>query len=276
MEHCGYQFKQGDKYFIYAHRNENKINVRIGFTRTKPLIEAAEDLDYLRSLQRGEPQAQIVGKIGQQTAEIKSSKHFGFNDWFFFGSPMANVKVFAKGAGQTYETFSDASGEYKFFELPTGEHEIWADYPAYFESEKATVKTTAQGCGIGNIKARRKGSIAGRLTDASGAPISDVLVSLVLADAKHEEILEVRENEIVWNSVGTNEKGEYYFNLLPAGRYLIVINRAEFERTRGGEQARKIPRLFYPGVKSIEEATVVSIEEGEQVEKKDFRLPKSK
>jgi hypothetical protein len=239
------------------------------------LTEATEDLDYLRSLQRGEPQAQIVGKIGQQTAEIKKSKNFSFNDWFFFGSPVIGVKVFAKGENQTYETFSDTNGEYKFFGLPTGDYEIWADYPSYFESRKVSVVTKAQGCGIGNIKAWRKGSISGRVIDANGAIVSDVPISLVSADARPEEILEERKDETVWNFAVTNKKGEYYFSMLPAGRYFLIINRTEFERTRGSEQTQKIPRLFYPGAKSHKETTIISIEEGEQVEKKDFRLPKS-
>jgi hypothetical protein len=56
----------------------------------------------------------------------------------------------------------------------------------------------------------------------------------------------------------------------------VVINRTDFERNLGNEQQQKIPRVFYPGVSSIKEATVISIEEGEQAQKKDFRLPKSK
>ncbi|MEJ7700442.1 MAG: carboxypeptidase regulatory-like domain-containing protein [Pyrinomonadaceae bacterium] len=275
---CGFQFKQGEKYLVYAHRRNNKLNVQIGHTRTKLLAEATEDLNYLRSLQRDEPQAQIVGKVGQQTTEIKETRKEIFldNEWLFIGLPMANIKVFAKGAEQTYETFSDAKGEYKFVGLPSGEYEIWADYALYFESKKVTVKTKTEGCGVGNIYASRKGAISGRVTDTDGAAVSDLRLSLVLADATREEILETRGNEVVWNLGMTDKKGEYRFPRLPAGRYYVVINRTDFERSLGNEQLQKIPRLFYPGVKNIEEATVISIEEGEQARKKDFRLPKSK
>jgi hypothetical protein len=90
---CGFQFKKGEKYLVYAHRRNNKLNVQIRRTRTKLLAEATEDLNYLRSLQRGEPQAQIVGKIGQQTTEVKPGrKDISFdNDWFFFGSLAAKI-----------------------------------------------------------------------------------------------------------------------------------------------------------------------------------------
>lgn len=273
---CDYQFTQGEKYLVYAHRRpENKkLIVKIGRTRTKPLAEAAEDLNYIRSLLRGEPQAQIVGRIGQHTAEIKESGRRFDSNTHFFGAPLAGIKVFAKGAEQTYETFSDAKGEYAFFGLPAGEYEIRADYPIYFESRKETVQTTAQGCGIGNIAAWRKGAISGRVTDAKGAAVVSLRLSLVSADAAPEEILEERENQSVWHLGNTDEKGEFHFTRLPAGRYFIVINRSEFERSRMAERLQKIPRLFYPGVKNLEKATVISIEEGEQVKGKDFRLPK--
>lgn len=275
---CGFQFKQGEKYLVYAHRRNNKLNIQIRHTRTKLLAEATDDLEYLHSLQRGEPQAQIVGKVGQQTTDVKQNrKNVSFdNEWSFIGSPMVNTKVFAKGKEQTYETFSDAKGEYKFFGLPFGEYEIWADYPAYFESKKIQAITKKEGCGIGNIYATRKGSISGRVTDADDAAVSDLRLSLVSADATREEIFETRGNEVVWNLGMTDKKGEYRFTWLPAGRYFVVINRTEFERRLGDEKQQKIPRLFYPGVTSIEEATIIAIEEGEQVPKKDFRLPEIK
>jgi hypothetical protein len=274
---CGYQFREGEKYLVYAHRNPNaggKLFVRLGSTRTKPFAEAAEDLQYLRSLQHGEPQAQIMGKVGHQTSEIRKVLGSSYNsESHFFGAPLSNIKVFAIGAEQTYETFSDEKGEYKFFGLPAGEYEIWADYPSYFQSQKIKVRTESKGCGIGNINAYRKGSIGGRVTDAGGAPAKYVRLSLVSADASPGEIFEERENDGVWYLAAADEKGEYRFAYLPAGRYYVIINRTNFERSREPEY-QKIPRLFYPNAKNIEEAAIIEIKEGEQVSGKDFRLPK--
>lgn len=272
---CGYTFRQGEKYLIYAQRRENgNLDVRAGQSRTKPLAEADEDLDYIRSLQRGEPQAQIVGRIGQQTADIKQTPYT--SERSFFGLPMAGVKVFAKGGEQIFEAFSNEKGFYKFAGLPAGEYEVWADYPAYFKSEKMTVKTKTEGCGTGYLTAWRKGSISGRVTEADGTPVREARISLVSADATAEEMFEEREFESVWNLAATDEKGEYIFASLPAGRYYIVINLTNFERTRGNERLQKIPRIFYPGAGEMEKASVISIEEGEQIKGKDFRLPKSK
>lgn len=274
LDHCGYQFKQGEKYLIYAHRRDDKLNVRIGTTRTKLLAEASDELEYLRGLQRGEPQAQIVGRVGQQTSEIKRKLGSLFDrDWRFFGAPMAGTRVFAKSAGQIYETVTDDKGEYEFFGLPSGEYEIWADYPAYFESRKETVTTVAKGCGVANLVGHRKGSISGRVTNADAAPAKYVRLSLVSADASPQEIFEEKENDSIWYLAATDEKGEYRFAYLPAGRYYVIINRTEFERSRETEH-RNIPRLFYPNARGIEEATIISIREGEQIKGKDFRLPK--
>lgn len=277
QESCGHEFKEGEKYLVYAHRNPNngKLFVRLGSTRTKPFSEAAEDLEYIRSLRRGDAQANIVGKIGQQTADIKKVFGSSFSsDQFFFGAPMPGVKVFAKSAEQTFETISDANGEYKFFGLPSGEYEVWADYPVYFTSRKEKVQTPANGCGVADFKAHRKGAISGRVTDADGAAVTDIRLSLVSADASPQDMFEDRKTESAWLLAGTDEKGGYFFSHLPAGRYYVVINRTDFERTLS-EKFQKTPRLFYPNAKNIEKATIISIEEGEQIEGKDFRLPKS-
>lgn len=277
QDSCGHEFKEGEKYLIYAHRNPNsgKLFVRLGGTRTKLFSEAAEELEYIRSLRRGDAQANIVGKVGQQTADIKKifGSTFG-SDWFFFGAPMSGVKVFAKSAGQTFETISDAGGEYKFFGLPSGEYEVRADYPVYFASQKLQVQTPANGCGIANFKAYRKGSISGRVLDADGAAVDDIRLSLVSADASPKEIHEDRKTESAWLLAGTNEKGDYFFSNLPAGRYYVVINRTDFESGLG-EKFRKTPRLFYPNAINLREATIISIEEGEQITGKNFRLPKN-
>jgi hypothetical protein len=277
QDSCGHEFKEGENYLVYAHRNQNngKLFVRLGSTRTRLFSEAAEDLEYIRSWRRGDVQANIVGKVGQKTADIKKIFGSSFSsDRFFFGTPMSGVKVFAKNAERTFETFSDATGNYRFFSLPAGEYEVWADYPIYFVSEKLKVQTPANGCGIANFQGHRKGSITGRVADDGGAAISGIRLSLVSADASLEEIYEDRKIESAWLLAETDEKGGYFFSNLPAGRYYVVINRTDYER-RLSEKFRKTPRLFYPNAANLKEATIISIEEGEQITAKDFRLPKS-
>ena len=284
LNDCGYQFKQGEKYLVYAHRrrDNSKLDVRTGGSRTQPLAEAAEDLEYIRSVLRGEKQPVIVGTVGQTTADIRSSSNSTRINYsnllgpIFYGNPAPGVKVFAVGKEQTYETIADDKGVYRFFDLPAGEYKLSPDFPPYFALRDAenTAKTTNQGCALVYLAAHRKGVINGKVLDADGNPIKGVYVSLVSADAAPNEILAESNNNFQWAVSVTLENGEYGFAYLPAGNYYIVINRAERERTYGDKAAQKLPRLFYPGVLNLEKAVVVSIKEGEQIKGKDFHLQK--
>jgi hypothetical protein len=280
---CEYQFKEGEKYLVYAHRNPNdkKLHVPIGHTRTQPLSEAADDLQYLRSLMSGEKQPVIVGTVGQRTADIKlildPARHYKqipFLRPIFEGKPAPGVKVFAEGKDEVYETLSDGAGFYQFFDLPDAEYRIRAEFPSYFSTKTQTVKTKSQGCALGYLGAERKGAIGGKILDENGNPIKDVSISLVFADAEPSEIFSEDDN-LWWISSVTRENGEYEFVRLPAGNYFIIVNRNERKRTYGSEAAKKLPRLFYPSVTALEKAAVVSLKEGEQLKGKDFRLPKT-
>lgn len=284
LNDCGYQFKQGEKYLVYAHRRRDngKLDVRTGGSRTQPLAEADEDLEYIRSVLRGEKQPAIVGTVGETTTDIKTllnSPRLVYSTLLgpiFYGKPASGIKVFAVGKEQTYETFTDGAGVYRFFDLPDGEYKLRPDFPSYFSLKEAdaTVKTTNQGCALGYVGAHRKGLISGKIFDANGNPMKHVYVSLVSADAASDEIFAENKDNFPWAVSVTLENGEYGFAYLPAGNYYIVINRAERERAYGDKAAQKLPRLFYPGVLNLEKAAVVSIKEGEQVKGKDFHLQK--
>jgi hypothetical protein len=292
MNNCGYQFKQGEKYLVYAYRNPNdkKLYVRLGGTRTQPLAEAGEDLNYIRSVLRGEPQPKIIGTVGETSTNVRfypsnvrfysSIRLTSYFDSFlkpsFDGRPAPNVKVIAERNGQIYETFTDGEGIYRFFDLPDGDYKIRPEFPSFFDVKEQTAMAKDRGCGVMNLGAYRKGGISGKILDAQGIPIKEIPVSLVFADAPPQEILEQRSDKIVWTSVYTDAKGEYSFKYLPAGSYRIIINRTEFDRSRGSKEAQKLPRLFYPGVNSLEEAATVTIKEGETLKGIDFQVPKTK
>ncbi|HSK74237.1 MAG TPA: carboxypeptidase-like regulatory domain-containing protein [Pyrinomonadaceae bacterium] len=284
MNDCGYQFKQGEKYLVYARRNPNdkKLYVRIGGTRTQLLAEATEDLNYIRSVLRGEPQPKIIGTVGETSTNVKLNQSIrlsSFLDNFlkpiFYGKPSPNVKVIAERDGEIYETFTNGEGVYQFFDLPDGVFKIRPEFPPFFDVKEQTTTTKNQGCSVADLGAARKGGISGKILDADGMPIKGVPVSLVFADVTPQEILEQKSDENVWTTVHTDTKGEYSFKYLPAGSYHVIVNLNMFARSRGSKEAQKLPRLFYPGVKSLEEAVVITIEEGEKTEGVNIQLPKT-
>lgn len=124
-----------------------------------------------------------------------------------------------------------------------------------------------------DISALRDGQIGGRVLNVDGQPVASVPVSLVSADARIEEILSDTKDRGAWTFSVTNDEGRFGFSQLAPGEYLLIINRAEFEKTRGNEKAQALPRLFYPGVTGMEHAVVITVRESRKAREYDFRLP---
>ena len=267
LDHCGYGFKEGERYLVYAHRNDNKeLDVSIGHTRTRPLSEAAEDLQYIRGLASAEPGSRVFGKVTQLTLNIKK----GALD----SDPLREIRVILEGNNHRQELFTDSEGRYEFKRLPPGTYRIRAELPTYLsygERDDEQIKVNGYECVPLEMSGRRKGRIAGRVLDMNGKPLDDVALSLIPADASREEILAEEKGKVVWPRSYVNGEGRFLFLHLPPGRYLLIINRTtEFERSRKKQPA--LPRLFYPGVSDVGGATVIVVGNDDEPQEYDFRL----
>ena len=266
LDHCGHPFKEGERYLVYARRNHNnnELEVRAGWTRTRPLSEATEDLNYIRGLSSAEPGSRVFGTVAQNTLDVKESHHKA--------ESLPNIKVTLEGNNQRLEVVTDSEGRYEFKGIEAGTYRLRAEMPAYLKYDEFPIKLKGRGCAPINISASRKGEIVGRVLDVNGKPLNDVPVSLVSADASLEEILAERKDRVVWTSGYTNREGRYEFSHLPPGRYLLIINRADFEKSLGSLVSRALPRLFYPGVTDLGGATVIVVGTERDSREHDFRL----
>jgi len=66
----------------------------------------------------------------------------------------------------------------------------------------------------------------------------------------------------------SDKDGLYEFKAVPPGRYALGVR---FDGLTS--QNRPFPHIYYPGVENIDQATIVSIGDGEKVEKYDLILP---
>ena len=266
---CGYLFKEGERYLVYAHRNSyknNELEVILGNTRTRPISEAVEDLKYIRGLTSAEAGSRVFGKVTQHTFNIKES----YNDLV---ESVQNIKIILEGNNQRQEVFTDSEGRYEFKGLLEGTYRIRADVPSYLSHNEERIKVNGRACVPLNIAARRNAQIAGRVFDSTGETLIFVPVSLVPADASHEEIFAESKDRVVWPYALTTLQGRFGFTQLPPGRYLLIINRTDHERSQGRKRDPALPRLFYPGVTDISGATVIVVGKDDEPREYDFRLP---
>jgi hypothetical protein len=262
LDHCGYPFKEGERYLVYAHRNPNnkELDVRVGHTRTRPLSEAAEDLEYIRELAQAEPGSRVFGKVVQHTHKLKERR--------FVPESLQDIKVALEGNNERHEVVTDSEGRYEFKRIPAGIYRLRAELPAYLSYAEQLVKLSGRECASVDIHANRKGLIAGRVVDVNGKPVDSVPVSLVPADATLEQIL----SETLWMYTHTNRDGSYRFTQLEPGRYLLIINRTGSEKSGGSAITRVLPRLFYPGVSDLGGATVIVVADNDEPREYNFQL----
>ena len=270
LDYCGYRFKENERYLVYAHRysNTKELYVGMGHTRTRPLSEAGEDLEYIRGLSSTEPGSRVFGIVVHSAHNLKESR--------FEANSLQNTKVILEGNNQRQEVVTDSEGRYEFKDIPVGTYRVRAEIPANLSYDEPTIKLTGRECVPLDIIARYKGQIAGRVLDVNGKPLVDIPVSIVSADATLEQILSQGKEKNYGILTFTDREGRYGFAQLASGRYLLIINRLESEKSSGSEISRALPRLFYPGVSDLGGATVIVVGKEHEPREYTFRLPVQK
>lgn len=264
---CAHVFKEGVRYLVYAHRYKNELYVTHNGTRTRPISEAVEDLDYIRGIASEESGSRVFGNVSRFTFNIKK------------GEPdrelLKDAKITLRGNNHNQEVVTDSEGRYEFKRVPAGTYRVRSDLGTELQAYNSdhTINVIGHGCVNLNFFASRTSEIDGTVSDVNGELLASVPISLVPADASSEEILAEGKDKPAWAFTLTSPEGHFSFSRLPPGRYLLVINRTEFERSRGNEKSRALPRLFYPGVTDIAGATVIDIDKDSEQRKYVFRLP---
>jgi protocatechuate 3,4-dioxygenase beta subunit len=250
---CGYQFRRGESYLVYAHggRDGKPFSASI-CSRTQPLSQAAEDLEFLRG----------VGARGSEVSIDITVLRFRHNANEPGGFGGARLTV--EGAGERREVRTDPEGRARLAGLKPGTYRIKLapseGLTTHRDEQEVTVAD--RGCAAVQYFFTDDGRVSGRVTDAEGRAAAGVRVTLVEADdVERGRVSEER----------TGEDGRYEIKGLPPGRYLLAVNFNRF--LEPGDPTHAYPRTYYPGVAQQSQAEAVSVGEGERVKDRDIILP---
>jgi hypothetical protein len=250
---CGYEFKIGGRYLVYAYRYRNELVTTI-CSRTKPFAQANEDLAFLGNLSSAAPGATIHGQLvrGRETktevAAIASE---------------ALIKI--EGGNVRKEVRPDAEGRYRISGLPAGKFKVALQLPETLITDRPEreISVADRGCAAVTYFINDNGRVMGRVLDAEGQPVNRLPVTLVGAepDAK----------QYGWAGGRTDSEGRFSISNVPAGRYLIAVNKSRFPDPTDSSLA--YPGVYYPGVVDRENAEVITVGPGEKLAGLDFRVP---
>ncbi len=267
MDSCYYPFKQGEKYLVYANKGEDgKLHQSTDESRTRLLSEAREDLEYIRSLSKAAEGGRIFGKAINHSAVVMLRTN---GEPPHLKDPIPNLKIVAEGTEKSYETTTDRAGNFELLGLPEGIYNIRALVPSYFSGGEWNARLLNRGCAPVIFSIQATGVITGKVVDADGQSIANVTVSIFSAEGVTNQILE-RVKPFYEYRDTTDKQGQFRFNKLPSGRYLIATNLVkEYDAAGGGAY----PRTFYPGVMSLSDAAIITLDDGQEKRNIDLKLP---
>ena len=259
---CGYAFKAGERYLVYAYRNqEGRLATGI-CSRTRPIAEAAEDLTFIDRLRTAPAGARVSGTITHWERNLAGDtpREYG---------PVADVHVQLRGQGAALEARTDEQGRYEITGIRPGKYELQVFPPAVFSSKyiRSDVNLAdARACAVASFSIHFDGRVSGVVRSMSGQPAAGVTLQLMASQRADPR----RPADMI--TATTDAAGYYELTDVPPGEYIVGV---ALQRTMERDDGEVHPRTFYPGSADPAQAKVITIGEGTHVELDPLRLPTS-
>jgi Tissue inhibitor of metalloproteinase len=267
---CGYHFIQGQRYFVYAQRGSDGKLIEFLCGPTVPLDKAARDLAYAEEVKGGVKGAWIVGAVVKH--ERGAFVEYGIR------SRLAGIEVILEQGDQEGKwlasTVTNSDGVYEFRDLGVGTYHVRAAFPfgprEWFPAGRPKDHTVSiieeTRCQSESFVLTTSGSVQGRLVTPEGEQLPQQYLALIPVDETGKEL----SSSLSLSASSLPESGSYHFRNVVPGRYLVAVN----PRNKPGKSDPVYPLMYYPGVISREQATVILVYNSRALTLDDFTLPR--
>lgn len=269
---CGYDFKIGTRYVVYAFDAlvaptpgitgpySKKQRLTTGTcSRTRPFTDASEDLDFFRSFGSRGAGVTIQGEVKRARQNVATGNPSE-------ARPLAKIGLIVEREGERREVFTGDDGRFSLTGLSPGKFKVTLLLPDELFTYKAEQELTVadRGCATVNYHVVDNGRLSGRVLDPEGQPAAKVALQLMEADHTDPSKDQAKYAQ-------TDAEGRYNFDSLPPGRYVLGAN---LKRLPGPSDPTNIyPRTFYPGVLDMSKTEFIDIGTGQAVRDRDWQLP---
>lgn len=257
---CGYRFRQGSEYLVYAFTNSKTGRLQASIcSRTRLASAAAEDLAYLRSAFRDRtPVGRISGTVMLRQRNLARR----LDD----RKPAPSIPIIIQpaGGGPEVRVVTDRTGRFSTDGFAAGSYTLRYELPETHYGEfmpRVLELRDPRACVSATGLVAHDGRIGGRIVDAAGVPLAGLTVDVTVRSGLHTEQGAERIQAV------TAPDGRYEVARLPAGTFIVGINTQPLD----GEGVP--PRLFHPGVEGVGDATGVRLAGGERTTIADFVVP---
>ena len=263
---CGYPFVHGERYFVYGRKGtDGKFHEGLCGPTTL-LKDAEDDLEYAKAIEEGKLGTRIYGRVydvRQPTAKAERK-----------AVPLAGIEITITNDNRVFRTLTDEKGDYIFKDVPKHTYRVFAKFPKGYRElllQEGQNERFASACDDVSFRITREGSIRGRVVNFPATAIKNSWDRNEVQQPK-VTLIPLDENDTIISSPTYEEKWafrdkfEYYFDFVPAGRYLLAMNPGNCPYPNNG-----VRPTFFPGVADQSKAKIVTVAEGEDLLLGDFR-----
>ena len=251
---CGYPFKDGQRYLVYAFRDRkdtSRWHTSI-CTRTRPFSEAGEDLAYFSALPKVGSGGTIRGRVIRRSTPLNDESRFTL-------TPLQEIEITIEGEGRHLQAKSDGDGRYQVPGLAAGSYTVRANLPENVSLySQLDIQVVDRGCAVADFYALVDGQISGKVVDSEGSPVPRIRVDVVAVKDGRQAASQGR-----WSY--TDPYGGYTLNSLPPGSYYLGVNLT-------GAFCR-YPRVYYPDSADTYMAKPITLSEAQKLDKRDITVP---
>lgn len=261
---CGYRFKPGERYVVYAHRSKPGEPLRTSTcSRTRPIVDVAEDLQFFQSLSSATGGPRVYGSVTHREPGTM------YRDGIEYG-PLAQVWLTLQNDAATYRAATDLKGRYELTGVAPGTYELTIEPPqglTPYERPKQTITLGDRlACAERDFAVRFDSRIRGSLRHSTGEPASDVRVQLMR--------IEYIDSARLVDTIDTvsDGAGAFEFKEITSGSYVIGVDlsRQPYLVPDGGQV---FGATYHPGTPDALRATIVDVRGGEAHDLTPLTLP---
>lgn len=235
---------------------------------TKPLKDAADDLEYARNVQKNQGgmifgRVQVGGTGNYLSVNSLARDALARNQ--YEGGNGRVVKATSQD-GTVYQAVTDQAGWFSIKQLPASTYKLELDASEKFHPVKPyQVEIKQNRCEnlYWPIFPAHLAQIRGKLLDDQGQPKANDMVYLVPSD---QAVKATEKDYSSFDRSYTNSDGEYHFPETTPGRYVIVAH------PHGPEETDPFRKAYYGGGAEVSTAKIIEAAVGQRLSLDDFKL----
>ena len=255
---CGYPFRRGERYVVYADRSANQIVATI-CSRTRHISDGREDLRFFETLDAPSAGARVSGAIDHWDRDPATGGTRRI-------APVPNVLVTLRRADRSFEARTGEAGRYRFDAIPPGRYELTATPPPLFSPAHLTRTlelADPRACFSADFTLQYDSGIVSSIADADGRPVEGAIVEATPAGDVGQRV------SFEPYMAMTDAAGRFKFTELSPHRYRLSVNVP-----RAVESEIVSPTMYHPGTFDAASATVFEVPAGEHVRLDAMTLPR--